>query len=146
MNSATRRVVEAVAAHMFVEPEAALSRSRLKCNVLVRHVSMFVLREHTIPRMSFPEIAREFPGHDGQPSKDHTTVISACARIRSKLDTDNFLASAVEVGRQALESERVNQEQMAMLAKCVRRKELAQQIAVLDEQIAAMRQAGVAAE
>lgn len=146
MNAATRRVVEAVSACFGVTADDALSRSRLRCNVLARHASMYVLREYTVPRMSFPEIAREFPGHDGSANKDHCTVIAACRRMARRSEAEPVIADAIETGRQALDAARADQKALALLAKCQRRAELERQLAALNEELSGQGVAVGAAE
>ena len=64
-----------------------MGKRRLKQLVTPRHVSMYLVREHT--ELSFPEIGRVF-------ERDHATVQHACKKIRTGVRSDADLRSQVE--------------------------------------------------
>lgn len=59
--------------------QALRGRSRTKAIVHARHVAMFLIRRHT--RSSLPEIGALFG------DRDHTTVMSALAKIEHQRNT-----------------------------------------------------------
>jgi chromosomal replication initiator protein len=60
---------------------------RLKQLVRPRHVAMFLVRKHT--ELSFPDIGRAF-------GRDHATVQHACKKIRTQIQRDVDLQSAID--------------------------------------------------
>ena len=61
---------------------------RVQNIVLARQVAMYLARELT--DNSLPKIGREFGG------KDHTTVIHAHGKIKTRLETDDSLRLEIE--------------------------------------------------
>jgi hypothetical protein len=126
MNSATERVVRAVAAHYCVPFEAASGRQRTPTIALARMVAMYVLREYQTPRPSFPELGVEF-------ARDHTTVMHGVQLVSKRLASDASLLPAIAVGKQALEKHSEVLEQLRLIEWRRQRNELAMQIRALDE-------------
>lgn len=88
MNAVTLRVVHYVADRFGLAPDVVLSRCRSKSIVLARMVCIYVVREYGRPRMSFPELGREF-------DLDHTTVISACRTVAKRTESDTWVRDVV---------------------------------------------------
>lgn len=65
-----------------------LGRSRCKSVAEARMVACFVARRCT--RMSFPQIGKAI-------NRDHTTVMSACARVERMRERDEWLRAALAV-------------------------------------------------
>lgn len=107
MTPAPFRVVTAIAKALGLSVDQVLSRERLQSTALARMTALYVLREHQVPRPSFPELGREF-------SLDHSTVISACQRVARRV-AEPAVANLIEAGRAALENE---QPRDTLLAKC----------------------------
>ncbi len=82
------QIVKSVAGYFNVKVSDLSSDRRHKAVTVPRQVAMYLVRELT--RMSFPEIGRRFGG------KDHSTVISACKRVSSLIDTDPSIKQAVD--------------------------------------------------
>lgn len=123
----TRRVITAVAERFGVTVDHVLSRDRHTSTALARMVSLYVLREHRVPRPSFPELGRDF-------GIDHTTALSACRRILKRLGED-CISDAIEAGRVALTTETPRD---TFLAKCHRREALRRELEELDSEIAGL--------
>ncbi len=70
------------------------SASRKRAVVRARQAAMFVARDLT--GRSYPEIARRFG------SRDHTTVIHGCDKIRRLSETDPEVAAAIEALKRSI--------------------------------------------
>ncbi len=73
-------VIDTVAAHFSTEPQVLIGRKRDKRTALARHVAMYLLRQEL--DMHLAEIGRIMG------SRDHTSVVHACNRISSLLNSD----------------------------------------------------------
>ena len=82
-----REIIDTVASFYGVKLGDLMGKRRLKQLVTPRHVSMYLVREHT--ELSFPEIGRVF-------ERDHATVQHACKKIRTGVRSDADLRSQVE--------------------------------------------------
>jgi chromosomal replication initiator protein len=82
-----REIIDTVASFYGVKLGDLMGKRRLKQLVTPRHVSMFLVREHT--ELSFPEIGRVF-------DRDHATVQHACKKLRAGVKSDADLRSQVE--------------------------------------------------
>ena len=80
-------ILNAVAAYYSTDPNAIASRKRDKKTALARHIAMYLLRLEL--NKQFAEIGRLLGG------KDHTTVIHACNKIASRINSDASLRSDV---------------------------------------------------
>jgi chromosomal replication initiation ATPase DnaA len=81
-------IIEASALAFGLQPTDLLSDYRGKSVVEARMVACFVARRCT--RMSFPQIGKAF-------GRDHTTVMSACQRVETLRQRDEWLRAAVTV-------------------------------------------------
>jgi len=81
-------IQEVVASYFHVEVKDLKSRGRRKAIVRPRQVAMYLCRKHS--RSSYPELGARFG------NKDHTTVMSACRKIKEGLGKDNSLCSQVK--------------------------------------------------
>ena len=81
------RIQEAVAAHYGLTVAKLTSSSREQKVALPRQVAMFLCRE--LAKEKFQSIAEKFN------KKDHTTVISAVDRVRTLIETDAAVRTAV---------------------------------------------------
>jgi chromosomal replication initiator protein len=88
----------AVAAHYGISQPELLSASRAVRIAWPRQVAMYLARELT--DQSLPAIGRDFGG------RDHTTVMHACKRAASRIDSDRETREAVDKLRRALHGER----------------------------------------
>ena len=82
------RVKQVVCEYFDVTPEDLESASRRAQITWPRHVAMYLAREHS--GQSLPVIGREFG------DRDHTTVLSACRKTTSRIETDPEAAQAVQ--------------------------------------------------
>lgn len=82
-----REIIDTVASFYGVKLSDLMGKRRLKQLVTPRHVSMYLVREHT--ELSFPEIGRVF-------ERDHATVQHACKKLRTGVKSDADLRSQVE--------------------------------------------------
>lgn len=80
-------VQKSVAVFFNVGIDDLRSRRRLKQFVVPRQIAMYLCRKYTDG--SFPEIGEEF-------HRDHTTVISACAKVENSIKADATLRSQVQ--------------------------------------------------
>ena len=64
------------------------SKSKARTVAFPRQIAMFLIRKYT--GMGLKEIGHYFGG------KDHTTVLHACSKIESGMDTDEEIRSRVE--------------------------------------------------
>ncbi len=74
-------VLDTVAAYFSTDPKLIVSRRRDKKTSLARHITMYLLRLEM--NKQFAEIGRIMGG------KDHTTVIHACNKISSLINSDS---------------------------------------------------------
>lgn len=93
-----QEVIDAVAAHYGVAPEALGSRSRSRLISAPRQVAMFLVRELT--HLSYQEIARLFG------RREHSTAIFACRKVSRALTDDSGLRRRVEEIRRELRARR----------------------------------------
>jgi chromosomal replication initiator protein len=77
-----------VGSHFGVSAEELLSSARTARVALPRQLAMYLARELTDE--SLPAIGRSFGG------RDHTTVLHACRRVRTRLDDDDDVRDAVQ--------------------------------------------------
>ena len=87
-------IIQTVANFYNVKVSDLKGQRRLKQLVRPRHVAMFLVRSHT--DHSFPEIGRMFGG------RDHATVQHACKKIRSLVQRDIDIRSAVQTLQRSL--------------------------------------------
>ncbi len=87
-------IIQTVANFYNVKVSDLKGQRRLKQLVRPRHVAMFLVRSHT--EHSFPEIGRMFGG------RDHATVQHACKKIRSHIQRDIDIRSAVQTLQRSL--------------------------------------------
>ena len=80
-------VLSAVADYFSLSQEAITGRRRDKQTAMARHVAMYLLREEA--NMTATAIGRLLGG------KDHSTVLHACSRISSEMDTEPRLRQDV---------------------------------------------------
>jgi chromosomal replication initiator protein len=78
-------VLECVCEHLQVELSEMLGRSRHRRVVLARSLCAYLLRELTT--LSFPEIAERMS------RPNHSTIITACQRLRGQLERDERVSS-----------------------------------------------------
>ena len=84
----------AVAAHFGISEQELLSASRATRVAWPRQVAMYLARELT--GQSLPALGRDFGG------RDHTTVMHACKRTATRLDSDRDAREAVDKLRDVL--------------------------------------------
>jgi chromosomal replication initiator protein len=87
-------IIQTVANFYNVKVSDLKGQRRLKQLVRPRHVAMYLVRNHT--QHSFPEIGRMFGG------RDHATVQHACKKIRSLVQRDIDIRSAVQTLQRSL--------------------------------------------
>jgi chromosomal replication initiator protein len=87
-------IIQTVANFYNVKVSDLKGQRRLKQLVRPRHVAMYLVRSHT--QHSFPEIGRMFGG------RDHATVQHACKKIRSLVQRDIDIRSAVQTLQRSL--------------------------------------------
>ena len=87
-------IIQTVANFYNVKISDLKGQRRLKQLVRPRHVAMYLVRSHT--EHSFPEIGRMFGG------RDHATVQHACKKIRSLVQRDIDIRSAVQTLQRSL--------------------------------------------
>ena len=80
-------IIESVSSVFGVPVEKVMSRDRTKDVALTRQVIMYLMREEA--NVSLPQIGLAMGG------RDHTTVIHACEKVSSLLQTDNQFRSRV---------------------------------------------------
>ena len=80
-------IIESVSGVFGVPVEKVMSRDRTKDVALTRQVIMYLMREEA--NVSLPQIGLAMGG------RDHTTVIHACEKVSSLLQTDNQFRSRV---------------------------------------------------
>lgn len=80
-------IIESVSGVFGVPVEKVMSRDRTKDVALTRQVIMYLMREEA--NVSLPQIGLAMGG------RDHTTVIHACEKVASLLQTDNAFRSRV---------------------------------------------------
>jgi len=81
-------IQSAVAKHYRLRVQDLKSTTRIRTIAFPRQIAMFLIRKYT--GLGFKEIGQYFGG------KDHTTILHACAKIESSLDTDPLIREAVE--------------------------------------------------
>jgi chromosomal replication initiator protein len=81
-------VVQSVASFYNIKITDLKGQRRLKQLVRPRHVAMYLVRKYT--ELSFPEIGRAFG------NRDHATVQHACKKIKTELQKDVDLRTAVQ--------------------------------------------------
>jgi len=89
-------IQQAVCREFGVTMEELLGNTRKKAVVTARQIAMHLIRELT--SASLPEIGRTFGG------KDHSTVVHACAKVKSILREDPQLNARVRALAEALRS------------------------------------------
>ena len=82
------QILKSVAGYFNVRVADLCSDRRHKSITVPRQIAMYLVRE--ITQLSYPEIGRRLGG------KDHSTIISACKKVRNYIDTDLRLRQAVE--------------------------------------------------
>ncbi|MCB1093043.1 MAG: chromosomal replication initiator protein DnaA, partial [Verrucomicrobiae bacterium] len=75
-----QEIIERVAEHYDISPREITGKRRTSRLVEARHVAMALAREKT--DLSLAEIGKEFGG------RDHGTVINACRKVASKVDSN----------------------------------------------------------
>ena len=80
-------IIQSVSGIFGVPVEKVMSRDRTKDVALTRQVIMYLMREEA--NVSLPQIGQAMGG------RDHTTVIHACEKVASLLQTDNQFRSRV---------------------------------------------------
>ena len=85
--TSTDEIIESVSGIFGVPVEKVMSRDRTRDVALTRQVIMYLMREEA--NVSLPQIGLAMGG------RDHTTVIHACERVSSLLQTDNQFRSRV---------------------------------------------------
>ena len=80
-------IMNVVAAHFNLKVDDFKSKKRSRNIAYPRQIAMYLCRELT--DLSLPKIGDEFGG------RDHTTVIHACEKIASELETDIELNKVV---------------------------------------------------
>lgn len=88
-----QEVIKAVASLFNVRVEDLMGSRRQRQLVRPRHLSMWLVREHT--DLSFPDIGRVF-------GKDHATIHHACKKVAGDLPNDADLRGAVAAIRRSL--------------------------------------------
>lgn len=73
-------IIEAVAEHYHIRPEALSAKGRYHVTVRARHMAMYLVRDMT--RLSLKQIGKAFGG------RDHSTVIHAVGKVTTLIDTD----------------------------------------------------------
>ena len=86
-NTSADEIIESVSGVFGVPVEKVMSRDRTKDVALTRQVIMYLMREEA--NVSLPQIGLAMGG------RDHTTVIHACEKVASLLQTDNQFRSRV---------------------------------------------------
>ncbi|MCL5674253.1 MAG: chromosomal replication initiator protein DnaA [Candidatus Omnitrophica bacterium] len=82
------KIQEKVAFYFNISVHDLKSSRRLKTLVVPRQIAMYIAREKT--DMSLTAIAEEFGG------KDHTTILYACKKLKTQLETDSYLKMSIE--------------------------------------------------
>lgn len=83
-----RQVIEAAALSFKLTPDDLIGRKRDKLTALARQVAMYLIRQET--GYSLKKIGQELGG------RDHSTVIHACEKITSSLDSSPHLKRKIE--------------------------------------------------
>ena len=84
------RIIAAVAGHFALPASSLLGSGREKMVSLARSICMYLARQHT--GMSFPEIGRAMG------NKNHSTVIAACQRVETQMQTGHLMCWNVPEG------------------------------------------------
>jgi chromosomal replication initiator protein len=87
-NFTIESIQNAVAKHYRLRVQDLKSTTRIRTIALPRQIAMFLIRKYT--GIGFKEIGHYFGG------KDHTTILHACTKIESNLETDPLIREAVE--------------------------------------------------
>ncbi len=87
-NYTIESIQNAVARHFHLKIQDLKSSARNRSVSLPRQIAMYLIRKYT--GLGFKEIGLYFGG------KDHTTILHACAKIESNLETDQPIRDAVE--------------------------------------------------
>ncbi len=86
------KILRTVAEHFSVKVGEICSDRRHKAIVLPRQVAMYLVRDLT--GLSYPDIGRRLGG------KDHSTIMSACRKISSLMETDTGVRKTIDhIGR-----------------------------------------------
>ena len=85
--TSTDEIIESVSGVFGVPVEKVMSRDRTRDVALTRQVIMYLMREEA--NVSLPQIGMAMGG------RDHTTVMHACEKVASLLQTDNSFRSQV---------------------------------------------------
>ncbi len=91
-------IQKAVCDYFTISKQQLLGSNRSKKFSQPRHLALYLCREMT--DLSFPDIAAKFGG------KDHTSVIYACRKIKSAIETDPNMASIVSYLTRQIQSGR----------------------------------------
>lgn len=81
-------IQSAVAKYFGIKSQDFKSTSRARQVALPRQIAMYLIRKYS--KLSFNEIGHYFGG------KDHSTIVHACKKIESDLETDESIRQAVE--------------------------------------------------
>ncbi len=81
-------IQQAVAKHFHLRVQDLKSTTRMHSIAFPRQIAMFLIRKYT--SIGFKEIGQFFGG------KDHTTILHACSKIESNLESDQEIREAVE--------------------------------------------------
>jgi chromosomal replication initiator protein len=87
-NLTIESIQNAVAKHYHLKVQDFKSTSRIRSVSLPRQIAMYLIRKYT--GIGLKEIGYYFGG------KDHTTILHACSKIESGLETDPVIRDAVE--------------------------------------------------
>lgn len=80
IRSVTETIISEVANYYGLESKELAGDSRVRSLVSARQMAAYIIRERT--DFSYPAIGQFFGG------RDHTTIISACRKIKSELETE----------------------------------------------------------
>lgn len=83
-----QKIMEQVATHHNTTPEAILARKRDRSTTLLRHLTLYLIREHC--QLSFAAIA-DIMGY-----KDHTSLLYGYEKISAALKKDDLLKQSVD--------------------------------------------------
>jgi chromosomal replication initiator protein len=87
-------VIQTVSSFFNIKVADLKGKRRLKQFVRPRHISMWLIRQHT--ELSFPDIGRAFNG------RDHATVQHACKKIAGLLERDADLENTIKLIERSL--------------------------------------------
>ncbi len=90
------QIIKTVADCFQLTPADLTGRKRDRATALARQLAMYLLREHTL--YSLTQIGAELG------SRDHSTVLHACAKITGALDTNPYLQHKISEFRQIIQT------------------------------------------